>query len=88
MACVLITYQPADRLLSDRVTKNINQLGEAWQPCDNVWLVHTELESSQVLNRLRNSLRSGDDVMVIAVGYRYATNLPEGAKDWLYKNMR
>lgn len=87
MTIMLITYQPAGRP-SDRLPHLISTMGEFWSPVANVWLLKTSLSASTLLSRLRTSISASDNLLVMELGKRYATNLPEGGKEWLYANIR
>ena len=88
MTIMLIAYRPAGRSVPDRFITTLQSLGEVWTPSSLTWLLKTYLDPSQVLNRLRTSLPSADNLLVIEVTHRYATNMSEGEKEWLYKNVR
>ena len=88
MPAMLITYQPAGRSVAARLSTVINGLGNTWSPIPSVWLLNSYHTPAEVLNYLRTSLMAGDDLLVVETSHRYATNLPEGKKTWLYQNMR
>lgn len=88
MTIMFIAYRPAGRSTPPRFLTTLHSLGEVWTPATLTWLLNTHLDSSQVLNRLRTTLSSADDLLVMETTHRYATNLPEGDRDWLYKNVR
>lgn len=87
MNTMLITYQPAARS-NPRLFHLISTMGEYWSPVANVWILKTSLSTTALLARLRIAVSASDNLFVMELGKRYATNLPEGNKEWLYKYLR
>jgi hypothetical protein len=88
MPIVLIILKGTNSHSYTRLIQHLNSLGENWSPSPNVWLLKSSLNPSTILNRVRISLSSGDDVLIMEITNRYATTLPEGEKAWLYANLR
>jgi len=83
----LVTYQPA-RHPSDRVPSLLTSLGDWFSPTPMTYLLQTSLSATSLLNRLKAAGRTGDSFLIMELGKRYATNLPEGSKEWLHKYLR
>jgi hypothetical protein len=86
MSTVFITYQPAGRA-SSRLAPTIKSLGETYWLTPTLCLLKSSHNPNEVYNRLKISLLSNDTLLVVEITPRYATNLPEGGKAWLYANL-
>lgn len=87
MTIMLISYVPSQRP-STRLPNLISTLGDSWSPISNVWLLKTSLSAATLLSRLKSSVSASDNLLVMELGKKYAANLPEGEKEWLYKHLR
>lgn len=65
----------------------IKDLGEWWHYLDSTWLVDTNLDSTQIFNKLHSCIDNNDSILVIKVTKDYSGWLSEKAWAWLNSHL-
>ena len=72
----------------ESVTKEIKKIGVWWHCLGSVWIIISNLDCSQLRNKISRYMDKNDELLVVELAGSWATsNLSKNCNDWLKNNL-